>query len=472
MTGNIPRILIAAPASGSGKTMITCGLLKAMKRRKRSCVSFKCGPDYIDPMFHKYVLGIDGYNLDSFFLEKWQVRELFLEKTKTADLAVIEGVMGYYDGVAGISLQASSYEIAQITESPVILVVDGKKSSLSLAALVKGFLEYEADSRIAGVILNRVSPMMEQRLRPHLEKLGIRCFGAVPECEEAELESRHLGLTLPMEQKRLQDKLERLADRLEQCLDLDGILELAESACQLETDRNGEGEGADGSEKGSWAAVKNEKTAEDRSGMPPAYAGRQRRRMGVAVDEAFCFYYQENLDFLKEHGWELLFFSPIHDSRLPDGVQAVLLGGGYPECYGKELSENDSMKEEIRRLTASGGKLLAECGGFLYLHEALEGTDGKLYEMAGLLPERAYRTNRLSCFGYITLQGERGEIRAHEFHYWDSTGAGTAMEAVKPLNHRSWQCMHVNDTMIAGFPHLYYRSNPEFVLTFLNGQEV
>ena len=158
--------------------------------------------------------------------------------------------------------------------------------------------------------------MMEQRLRPHLEKLGIRCFGAVPECEEAELESRHRGLTLPMEQKRLQDKLERLADRLEQCLDLDGILELAESACQLETDRNGEGEGADGSEKGSWAAVKNEKTAEDRSGMPPAYAGRQRRRMGVAVDEAFCFYYQENLDFLKEHGWELLFFSPIHDLSL------------------------------------------------------------------------------------------------------------------------------------------------------------
>lgn len=447
---SIPRILIAAPASGSGKTMITCGLLEVMKRRKRSCVSFKCGPDYIDPMFHKYVLGISGYNLDSFFLEQEQVRELFLEKTKSADFAVIEGVMGYYDGVAGISLQASSYDIARITESPVILVVDGKKSSLSLAALVKGFVEYQKDSRIAGVILNRVSPMLEQRLRPYLEETGIRCLGAVPECEEAQVESRHLGLTVPSEQKRLKEKIEKLADRLEQWLDLEEILKLAESAAGLVK---------------AVKAPPKESGAVLRSADGPA--GR-RRRIGIASDEAFCFYYQENLDLLKENGWELLPFSPMRDSHLPAGAEAVLLGGGYPECYAKELSENTSMKAEIRRLVSGGGKLLAECGGFLYLHEMLEGTDGRFYEMAGILPERGYRTEKLSRFGYITLQGARGMIRAHEFHYWDSTGAGTAMQAQKPQSSRRWECMYVNETMIAGFPHLYYRSNPSWILDFLN----
>lgn len=447
-SGAVPRILIAAPASGSGKTMITCGLLEAMKRRKRSCVSFKCGPDYIDPMFHKYVLGIDGYNLDSFFLERGQVRKLFLEKTKTADLAVIEGVMGYYDGIAGTSLQASSYEIAQITECPVILTVDGKKSSLSLAALVKGFMEYQENSRLAGVILNRVSPMMEQRLRPYLEELGIRCLGAVPECEEARLESRHLGLTVPKEQKKLSEKIGRLADLLEQCLDLDGILELAEGAGDLE-------------DNVSVMRRYSERPAETAS------AGKV-RRMGIAVDEAFCFYYQENMDFLRENGWELLPFSPLRDAHLPDGIEAVLLGGGYPECYAKELSENTSMKNEIRRLAEGGGKILAECGGFLYLHKTLEGADGNTYEMAGILPEHGYRTKKLSRFGYITLDGEPGMIRAHEFHYWDSTGPGTAMKAKKPCSSRGWECMYVNDIMAAGFPHLYYQSNPPWILDFLN----
>lgn len=480
----IPRMMIAAPASGSGKTMITCGLLEAVKRRKRSCVSFKCGPDYIDPMFHKYVLGIAGYNLDSFFLNERQVRELFLEKTAEADLAVIEGVMGYYDGVAGISLQASSYEIARITASPVILVVDGKKSSLSLAALVKGFLEYQKDSRIAGVILNRVSPMMEQRLRPYVEELGIRCFGAVPECEEARLESRHLGLTVPQEQQRLREKIEKMADRLEACLDLEGILTLAESAEEVPgtlTERAGVLTEISGIlPKKSGTSRKKSRTPLKKSGIASKTSEtltkknrllNGKRKMGIAVDEAFCFYYQENLDFLKENGWELIPFSPLRDSRLPDGAEAVLLGGGYPECYAKELSDNHSMMEEIRQLAASGGKILAECGGFLYLHETLEGVDGRIYRMTGLLPEQGYRTEKLSRFGYITLHGNRGEIRAHEFHYWDSTGPGTAMRAIKPLSTRSWDCMYADDNMIAGFPHLYYRSNPDFILRFLNARE-
>ena len=223
----IPRLLLAAPESGSGKTVLTCGILALLQRRGISCVSYKCGPDYIDPMFHHQVLGIPGYNLDSFFIPQQQVRRLFTQTARKADMALIEGVMGYYDGVAGTTTQASAYEIAQITDTPVILVVDGKKSSLSIAALVKGFLTYKTDSRIKGVILNRTSPMMAQRLRPCLNELGIRLYGAVPVCGEAEWESRHLGLTLPGEQVQLRGKVEAFADRLESCLDIDGLLELA-----------------------------------------------------------------------------------------------------------------------------------------------------------------------------------------------------------------------------------------------------
>lgn len=446
----IPRILLAAPASGSGKTMITCGLLEIFRRRGLALAAFKCGPDYIDPMFHHYVLGIPGCNLDSFFLSKDRVGQLFREKTRGKDLAVIEGVMGYYDGVAGTSTQASAYEIAAVTDTPVILVVDGKGSSLSLAALVKGFLEYRADSRITAVILNRVSPMMAERLRPCLEALGIRLLGAVPECEEARLESRHLGLTLPGEQKRLREKLGRLADRLEGCLDVEAIRQLADSAAVE-----------------SQEAAGSQTAAENDAAVDPERS----RRMAVARDEAFCFYYQENLELLRRAGWELVPFSPMHDDKLPEGIEALLLGGGYPECYAKELSENRSMLEAVRRAEEKQVKIIAECGGFLYLHDTLEGMDGRHYPLAGLVKAKAFRTRRLSRFGYITLSGSRGQIHAHEFHYWDSENPGADMEAKKPLSSRSWMCMHEKGHLLAGFPHLYYPSNPGWIMEFLKNGE-
>lgn len=438
----LPRLLFAAPASGSGKTIITCGLLEIFKRRKLACVSYKCGPDYIDPLFHQYVLGIPGYNLDSFFLPPEQVRELFEEKAQGADIAVVEGVMGYYDGVGGISVQASAYEIARITDTPVVLVVDGKSSSLSLAAVVKGFLEYKKDNHICGVILNRTSAAMAERLRPCLEQLGIRLYGAVPLCEEARWESRHLGLALPGEQAKLRERVQALADQLESCLDVGGLLELAESAPLIRKRKKQQ----------FLSEVKNI------------------RRIAVARDEAFCFYYQENLDLLKQQGWELVPFSPLHDKRLPcPGISAILLGGGYPEMYAKGLSENKAMLEELRTAGRQGIKMLAECGGFLYLHEMLEGTDHVCYPMVGLIPAKGYRTEKRSRFGYITLYDQKGQkmFQAHEFHYWDSTLPGKDWKAVKPLSAGSWDCMYVTDTIAAGFPHLYYNSNPEWICRFL-----
>lgn len=483
----IPRLLLTAPASGSGKTVITSGLLALFSKMGLSCVSFKCGPDYIDPMFHRYVLGIPGSNLDSFFLDEDGVRQLFEERSADHELALIEGVMGYYDGVAGTSFQASSYEIARITDTPAILVVDAKKSSRSVSALIKGFLEYQKDSRIVGVILNRTSPMMTERLRPLIEELGVKLIGAVPECPEAQLESRHLGLTLPNEQKKLRVHMEALADRLEQCLDIPKLLALAGIAEDQDPNDHEKKE----------TNKKNEK-----NGYVPT------RRIGVAQDEAFCFYYQENLEFLRQNGWEIVTFSPLHNQKIPENLDALLLGGGYPELYARELSENKSMLESIRIAGTDQTKkikILAECGGFLYLHRTLEDPDGKKWQMVGFLDADAFRTKKLSRFGYITLKTnqtnpvmasdqmesknldetengkhkektERGEndrvaIRGHEFHYWDSTDPGTALLAEKPLSSRNWACMHVSDRMIAGFPHLYYRSDPNWILNFLNGGE-
>ncbi|MGL5436740.1 MAG: cobyrinate a,c-diamide synthase [Lachnospiraceae bacterium] len=439
----LPRIMIAAPASGTGKTAITCGLLKVLEQRGISCSSFKCGPDYIDPMFHQYVQGIPGCNLDSYFLSEAGVQRLLIRRMAQKKLAVLEGVMGYYDGVAGISTRASSYDIARITDTPVILVVDGKKSSLSMAALIQGFLHYRKDSRICGVILNRTSRMMAERLREPIEALGVHLLGAVPECGAAELESRHLGLTLPHEQKQLQEKISQLAAILDDCLDIEKIISLANCAPALVPQ------------------------AEPDEMSPAEIRLEQTGRIGIAMDEAFCFYYQENLGFLRDCGYTLIPFSPMHDSELPGHLDAVLLGGGYPEIYARQLSQNEAMLSSIRTAAASGMKLLAECGGFLYLHQTLEDTDGNVWPMAGIIPEHAFKTGQLSRFGYIELEGDHGRIRAHEFHYWDSSDPGEAMCARKPMSSRSWNCMYRSEAMMVGFPHLYYLSSPELIRNFL-----
>ena len=439
---DFPRILVAAPGSGSGKTLLTTGLLTLFQNRGIRCRSFKCGPDYIDPMFHKYVLGIDSCNLDSFFLPQEELRALFQKRAADAELSILEGVMGYYDGIGGNSTAASTYEVAKITDTPVILVLDGKGSSLSLAAQVKGFLDYRKDSHICGVILNKTNKMVGERLRPEIEKLGVRYLGAVPVCETMDIKSRHLGLTMPQEQSELRGHLNAFAKQLEECLNVEGILELA------------------------GYSKKDEIRPIDSESEPPT------RRMAVAMDEAFCFYYQENLDFLRQQGWELIPFSPLRDAALPEQIHAILLGGGYPELYAKELSANEPMLASIRNAHAEGIKILAECGGFLYLQEHLEDETGTSWPVAGLIHADGFRTEKLGRFGYISLmQNGAVRIKGHEFHYWDSTAPGSAFRAEKPQSNRGWDCMYRTDSLLAGFPHLYYLSGPDLILSFLSGPE-
>ena len=465
------RWMIAAPASGSGKTAAVCGLLTLLKKRGCSTGAFKCGPDYIDPMFHKKVLGIPGCNLDSFFLEPEQLRDLFCRETAELEAAVVEGVMGYFDGVGGMSW-GSSWDIARILKLPVILVVDGHGASLSVLAQIKGFLDYQPtgereENRIAGVILNRTSPSMCSVLKPRIEKeLGIACLGCIPVLKWLDLKSRHLGLLLPDEIGNLQEQMERLSQVLEESVDVERLLELG---------RGPQRRHESGADQEDGAGREDEAGREDRAGRKKKQ-GEETFCLAAAMDEAFCFYYQENLELLREMGARIIPFSPLRDEKLPEQTDGILLGGGYPELYAAELGKNSRMRESIRRAAEEGMPILGECGGYLYLLEELEGEDGNMYPMAGVFSGSGKREERLRHFGYVTVQTgadssylKKGQqIRGHEFHYWHCQKDETegAMEARKPLGGKKWPAMRIKHQVTAGFPHLYYPSLPEFAERF------
>ena len=447
----IPRILLAAGASGSGKTLITCGLLQALVNRGLKVASFKCGPDYIDPMFHSRVIGTRSRNLDTFFTDGDRTRYLLAKNASDCEIAVMEGVMGYYDGVGGITSRASAYDLASTTDTPVILIVNSRGMSVSLAAYVKGFLEYKKDSHICGVIFNQMSPMLYPRMKKLLEEeLSVKVLGYVPKVEDCVIESRHLGLVLPEEIPELKSRLQKLSEVLEKTLDIDGILELAGEAPEL-------------------AAPETEMLIQKDTAF--GYRTEEKVRIGVADDEAFCFFYADNLNLLEQMGAELVRFSPIHDRELPEDLDGLLLSGGYPELNGEALEENQEMCTRIREVILDGMPCLAECGGFMYLHQEMEDMEGKQRRVCGVIPGRAYRTPKLNRFGYITLTEKQdtglGEIPAHEFHYFDSTDCGEDFHASKPASTRGWDCMHYEGRLMAGFPHLYYYGNPRVPARFL-----
>ncbi|MDY5023254.1 MAG: cobyrinate a,c-diamide synthase [Blautia sp.] len=451
---NIPRVLLAAGASGSGKTTITCGLLQALVQRNKKVASFKCGPDYIDPMFHSRVIGTKSRNLDTFFSSPNVTCYLLGENAGDCDIAVMEGVMGYYDGVGGTTVRASAYDLARTTDTPVILIVNSRGMSISLMAYIKGFLEYQKDSRIKGVIFNQMSAMLYPRMKKLAEEeLGIRVLGYVPKMEDCFIDSRHLGLVLPHEIPHLRESLEKLAAVLNETLDMEGILEIAENAVPL-----------------TWEeALEKENPAFGFSLEEPVH-------IAVARDEAFCFIYEDNLNLLRKMGARISFFSPIHDKALPEGIHGMLLYGGYPELNAKALENNISMRRAVYKAIKDGMPCMAECGGFMYLHEKMEDMDRNLCDMAGVIPGRAYKTSRLGRFGYISLSPNESAKKqglvfsdspAHEFHYFDSTDCGEGFTARKPESTRSWECLHTDKGFLAGFPHMYYYGNPQIPRWFL-----
>lgn len=477
---NTPRVMFAATRSGSGKTTVTCGVLAALKKQNIKVQAYKCGPDYIDPMFHRTVLGIDTGNLDTFFADADAIGRILARDTKAADLVVMEGVMGYYDGVGGTTTMASSYELSRLTRTPVVLVVDAKGASVTLAATILGIMEYKKDSRIAGVILNRVSPMFYSRIKRVIEaECGIPVLGYLPEDASFAVPSRHLGLLQPDEMQKQRDWVETVAEAVEKTVDLDGILTLAAQRTDSEPgcaerrieDEIMQGE-ATGGKSGSEMTGKTHRN-EDGCRFPQGY------RIGVARDAAFSFYYRENLRMLEDMGATLVHFSPLADAELP-AVDALIFGGGYPELYAKQLCENSSMRESILQALESGKPCHAECGGFLYLGKSLADAQGNVYEMVGFLDGAGFRTERLQRFGYVELAPQEADafavntvLRGHEFHYWDSTDCGDACLAWKPLSkQKTYPCMVKKKGTFAGFPHLYYAGAENFFYhLFLNSTE-
>ena len=430
-----PRLLLCAPASGGGKTTLTCALLQALVNRGANPVAFKCGPDYIDPMFHSEIIGAKSRNLDLFFLGADTTRYLLEENSRDSGLALIEGVMGYYDGI-GLSADASAYDLARSTRTPAVLVLDGRGRALTAAAVVKGMRDFRPDSGIAGVVLNRVSPMLYPRLKEAIEReTGVAVYGYLPNRPDCALESRHLGLVTAAEVAGLKEKLSALAAQAEETVDLDGLLKLARTAPALEARP---------------------------MALPEPVEGKP--RIAVARDKAFCFYYADGLALLERLGAELVEFSPLHDGNLPEGVCGLYLGGGYPELCAEGLAENRPMREAVRRAVLGGLPTVAECGGFLYLNQTLADGEGREWPMAGALPGRAANTGKLGRFGYITLTAKTGgllgpagtKIPAHEFHYWDTDAPGSDFRAEKPQSTRGWDCVCHTPTLYAGFPHFHF----------------
>lgn len=426
------RVLIAGTSSGCGKTTVTLALLAAFRKRGLDLCSFKCGPDYIDPIFHRELMGLQTRNLDPFFLDTEGLNRSLLTQNGH-ELAIIEGVMGYYDGL-GSTTNASSYEVALKTKTPAILVMQANGMSASAGAIMRGFKSFKRDSGIKGVIFSGLNDKMYPHMKKLAESAGLLQLGFLPKHEELVFPSRHLGLATDYDKAELQRRLGLLGELAERSIELDGVLELAASAPPLPELE------------------------------PEPKKPRHKVRIAVSRDEAFCFLYEENLLALEALGCELAFFSPLHDVSLPQGAGGLYLCGGYPELYAAQLSANSSMLSEIRHAISSGMPTVAECGGFMYLHKRLDG-----HAMVGAIPALAFETKSLKRFGYITLCAEKDsllckkgdELRSHEFHYWDSTDSGEGFTAVKASGNTLYPCVHTGETLYAGFPHLFFPACPE-----------
>lgn len=440
MEHTVPRVVITATGSGCGKTTVTCAILRALCDRGLSVGAFKCGPDYIDPMFHAKITGGKSTNLDSFLFDENTLRYLLCKNADGRDINVMEGVMGFYDGM-GFTERASTYEIAKITESPAVLVVDAKGAALSAIAAINGFLTMYPDNTLRAVIFNRCTAGSYLMLKSEVENRfsgRVRPLGFMPVQDGYALESRHLGLVMADEVEDLEEKLALLASQAEKTIDLDGLCGLARSAPSL-----------------SAREIEIKKY--------PSQV-----RIAVARDAAFCFYYENSLGLLEEMGAQLVPFSPIKDGELPENIHGLYLGGGYPEIYARELSENTTMLKSVYAALKRGVPCIAECGGFMYLTRDIDE-----HPMVGYLDGSCRDTGRLTRFGYVTLTAGRDNmlckagdrIRAHEFHYWDCDDPGNSFSAQKSTG-KSWNCVTASDRLYAGYPHFNFYSNLQFARNF------
>lgn len=428
------RILIAGTSSGCGKTTAALSLMAALRQKGLVVAPFKAGPDYIDPGFHQAACGRPSDNLDAHLCDAGTVRAILRAGEERADIAVIEGVMGYYDGMNSRDFACSTWRMAADTWTPAILVVDASGGAASAAATALGFLRFKRVSRLAGVLVDRVSSRGHYELvREAIERYtGLPCVGYLPKDAQLSLSSRHLGLVPAEETPELSRQIARAAQLALQTVDLDAILRLAALAPPLKGTR---------------------KPLPDRRGY----------RLGVARDRAFSFYYEENLRMLRASGMELVYFSPLADARLPEGLDGLYLGGGFPEVFAEQLEENRSMRESVRSALEGGLNCYAECGGLMYLCQTIDGR-----KMAGFFPIACRMTERLQRFGYVNVTDRTGlTFPAHEFHHAvaeplaEVACAFWVARASDPS--QTWSCGYEKGNTLAGFPHLHFASHPELI---------
>ncbi len=439
----IPAFLIGGVNSGSGKTTLALALMRAFTRRGLHVAPFKCGPDYIDPFFHRQAAGRPSINLDTYLMGHEGVRESFAANLADADVAVVEGVMGLYDGIRPDSTAGSSGEIASLLDLPVLLAVNARGLSGSIAPLVKGFAQWRSTVRIAGVAATFTgSPEHALLLRDALKAADLPpLLGTLRRNPKWKLPERHLGLSW----NSVSDAwLDALADAVEEEMDLDALLAAVSDVAERPDDEE-----------------------EDASAPPPASV-----RLAVARDEAFCFYYEDNFRLLREAGAELVDFSPLHDDALPENIDGVYLGGGFLELYGAQLAENHSMLDSIRAFAAQGKWIYGECGGYLYLLESLTDFHGVRHPMLGLLPGEARMNDHLNSLGYRELHCVADSVfrkgcrlRGHEFHYSSARSEEDCTELFEARNVRNLAVFSsagaLRGTVCGSYAHLHFASNPE-----------
>ena len=448
--------VVAGTASGVGKTTITAALLAALRARGLTVQPFKCGPDYIDPAHHSVLAGRPSYNLDTWMLPTATNLDIFGKAMRHADVAVVEGVMGLFDGVNGSSDEGSTAEIAKLLGLPVVLVVDASNAARSVAAVVKGFAEFDPQIRLAGVILNGAAgPVHLDLLRQAIAPIGVPVLGWFPKLPELRLQERHLGLVTAGEKTWNPEQVGLLIRAVETHLDLNRLL----ASCDI--------------------TVAPEADGDQRPPAPRHHGGRRNGKVhiGIARDRAFSFYYQSSLDALCAAGAELVEFSPLSDTSLPASLDGLYLGGGYPEVYAEELSENHSFLDSLRKFSRSGHPVYAECGGLMYLAENLQTRDGRRHPMAAVLPLSVEMLDRLEGFGYTEVQvlddcpiAARGtRMRGHSFHYSRVTPTGDirlqyhTRRVLAGTEQPEGYCL---DNVLASYIHLSFAANPEATAHF------
>lgn len=455
-------IIISSNCSGGGKTTFTLGLMKVLKSRNFHVQGYKVGPDYIDTAFHKTVTGIASRNLDTFLMGEEGVKKSF--QKGSGNIGIIEGVMGLYDGI-GASEKGSTYHVSKLLGNmPIVLVLSPKGQSASICAEISGFKNYK-DANIVGVVLNSVSEKYYNLLKYAIEKnCNIKVFGYIPKTPEIALSSRHLGLVQSMEILNLEEKLDICANLMEKCVDIDGIIN-ATQEYKISTDGDLNDSFKEDNKQKSFESLKEE-------------SKNRNFKIGVALDKAFSFYYKDNLEALENLG-EVVYFSPINDKELPQNLDFLYIGGGYPEVFKKELENNYSMRKSIKDALDGGLRCYAECGGLMYLTESIDGS-----EMVGFFNGDSTMTNKLQNFGYCkvkidnkcfdnrSIEDNEFEINAHEFHKskvdLDEDNVYDVEKTLYNGEVLKWKCGYFKNNTLGGYAHINFLGNEELLKALVN----